>query len=1827
MTFLARRISFGTLPTLIVFILFVGSSVYAQVSTSGTTPLALSPGAPAGSYPLSDFDNVNLFNGSLNFSLALVRVGGRGGTGYPITLRLDQKWQVAMEKSEEPPPINIYYPQAGWWSDFGFAPMFSMGRMEARQGGTRDYVNAGGCGYVHRQTLTRLTFTAPDGTEYELRDQQTNGQPVNGICGYYDRGTVFVTADGTGATFISDNNITDYPYDNPGDLSVSGYMMLKDGSRFRIIDGDISWMRDRNGNKLAFTYDSFHRLTVVTDSLNRQTTIAYGLESGSYDQISYKGAGGTTRTVKIYYAYLQNTLRGDLTAQTLHDLFPDLNGVNSSYVYYDPLVVSAVELPNGKQYQFKYDGYLELSRVVLPTGGAIEYDYAPGLSDAPTQSGVLGCCGFKHIYRRLIQRRIYPDGGTGTGFTSKTTYSRPESSTTNTGYVDVNEYNTSGSLLGRSLHYFYGSARDSFSKHPTEYPAWTDGKEYKTETFDTNGTTLLRRLENNFEQRAAVSWWASGAATAPPNDVRPTETITTLADTNLVSKQTFGYDDSVPFNNQNNVKEYDFGSGSPGLLLRETQTTYLTGSTYTDTPVHIRSLASQISVYNGSNSEKARTTFEYDNYTLDGSDCAHAFHCGLVSRSSVSGFDVSFGTSYTTRGNVTGTTQYFLSGGSVTGSISSYSQYDVLGNVLRAIDPRSTTSNIIATRLEYDDRFGTPNGNAQNNTAPTELSSLSSYAFPTKVTNALGHIAYAQFDYYLGRPVDGEDANGIVASGFYDDSLDRPTKIQRAVGTSLQNQTTFTYDDTNRKITTTSDRDTNTDGVLVSKIVYDQMGRTIESQQFEGGTDYIVAKTEYDALGRAYKTSNPYRPATESSIWTTKAFDALGRLTTVTTPDSAVVTTSYSGNSVTVSDQAGKQRKSVTDGLGRLIEIYENPASLNYLTSYTYDTLDNLTGVAQGSQTRTFAYDSLKRLTSAINPESGTMSYQYDNAGNLTQKTDSRGVVSTYGYDALSRNISVSYSNDPSATLPITRVYDLGTLGIGKLYRAYTTGTGASKSTINGYDELGRPSSLSQQFYVNSAWSSAYTTSRTHNLAGGVSAETYPSDRSVGYSYDAAGRLNSFIGNLGDGSPTPRSYSSEITYSPFGGLAKEKFGTDIAIYNKLFYNVRGQLAEIRESTSYTGATDTTADRGAIINHYSYQCWGMCAPDENGPKSMTDNDGNLKKQEVQIPGAPTRWQQYDYDSLNRLQWVREIKDDAEQFRQWFSYDRFGNRTIDTTQDSGEPHPRTYGVGINSKAFTVNATNNRLGVPSGQTGAMTYDAAGNLINDTYTGEGTRTYDAENRMTQAGSSNQYTYNADGQRVRRNINGVETWQIYGLGGELLAEYEANAPASNPQKEYGYRNGQLLVTVTVNAGWGAAPSFTGPNPLSAGSEMKLENLTELRTAINQLRAHAGLPPFAFTVDPDPERYVTTIKADHIRQLRAALEQARSQLELSTGGYAHGTLTENSSLIFAIDFQELRDQVLSAWQTASGVDLQWLVTDQLGTPRMVFDESGTLANVRRHDYLPFGEEIPVGVGGRTGGPNGQGYGGDDGLRQKFTQKERDIETGLDYFLARYYSSTQGRFTSPDEFKGGPDELYVLGTGDEEKQALPYAEITNPQSLNKYSYTYNNPLRYVDPDGHDVEYENARLRQQFEKIAQQSKAFGDELTALNDDHKITVAVVERGLKTNDEKSSGDATITFNSDGTTRVVIAVDSYGRTPDKTKEHEVGHAKDARTNREQLRKDALKTQKNKGGPGQKPHDERPEEKRANAFRDQVERERKEYKKQQDAERKRQKQQKRKGEE
>ena len=146
------------------------------------------------------------------------------------------------------------------------------------------------------------------------------------------------------------------------------------------------------------------------------------------------------------------------------------------------------------------------------------------------------------------------------------------------------------------------------------------------------------------------------------------------------------------------------------------------------------------------------------------------------------------------------------------------------------------------------------------------------------------------------------------------------------------------------------------------------------------------------------------------------------------------------------------------------------------------------------------------------------------------------------------------------------------------------TSGGGSNGTYFAYDVIGRSTLRIQQ-----TGSVNYQTSATYNRAGATVGMTYPSGRTVSNSLDAAGRLSGMTGSLGDG--TNRTYTSGILYSPFGTQVKEQFGTTTPVYNKLFYNSRAQLAEIRESTSYTGPTDTTWDRGAIINNYSDQCTG------------------------------------------------------------------------------------------------------------------------------------------------------------------------------------------------------------------------------------------------------------------------------------------------------------------------------------------------------------------------------------------------------------------------------------------------------------------------------------------------------------------------------------------------------------------------------------------------------------------------------------------------------------
>jgi RHS repeat-associated protein len=1770
-------------------------------TTDGSTPLALKPGAPAGSYALSGLDNINPYNGSLNFRLPLLNIGGRGSAAYAMTLPIEQKWRINVTPTylivyddggngplPDPQVTYHYFPSSNWWS--GIKPGYGPGVLQGRVGQLDSQVCSDSTMRAE-MTLTRLTFTAPDGTEFELRDKQTGGAPASvGICDQIglNRGKVFVTADGSAATFISDQNIIDYIVVPAGGGELfypSGYLLLRDGTHYRFDNGTVTWLRDRNGNKMTFTYDAFKRATSIKDSINREVTVTYATTSLAYDEIVYKGFGGAARTMRVNYANLQDagSLRSGYSIQTYYQLFP-ISGTSLN-TNYNPKIVRSVTLPNNQQYQFQYNSYGELARVVLPTGGAFEYDHASAIpGDA---SGITsGFEGSLNIYRRVIARRVYADGST---LESKQTFSNTESVPCS-GCVVVDQFGSDGATRISQRRLFYeGSAVNSFNLGPTDYSPWKDGRENQSEALGSDGTTILQRSANTWQQPIAGSSWplaqAETNAAAKANSPQITQIVSTLepSQVNKVSKQIFAYD---KYTNKTDVYEYDFGSGTAGALVRRSHTDYLASNYDTLNPSstnpdlsltsHIRNLPTQVSVFDGGGVERSRATSEYDNYTLDGSDCQHSFHCPLLLRASISGLDSLFSSGNTMRGNPTGVTRYLLSNGSVTGSISSYSQYDVAGNLVRVLDPRSTLSNNIATTIEYDDRFGAPNNEARLNTAPSELTGFTSFAFPTKVNNALGHTSYAKFDYYLGQPVNGEDANSVIASGAFNDALDRPTQIKRGIGSSVENQTTFAYDDTNRIITTSSDRDAANDNLLVGKVLHDKMGRTIESRQYEGGANFIATQTQYDALGRPFRASNPFRPwQSESAVWTTQAFDSLGRGISVTTADNAVVSTSYSGDNVTVTDQAGKARKSVTDALGRLVQVFEDPTGLNYETSYTYDTLDNLVKVTQGSQQRFFMYDSLKRLLRARNPEQGThaslslsdaltgnsawsIGYQYDVAGNLTQKTDTRGVVSTYVYDGLNRNTTIDYSDTAAINPDVKRFYDGATSGIGRFWYAYkggdfSNGSNVEHTAIDSYDASGRPLVQRQLSKLNGVWRSTYQTARAYNRVGAVTSQTYPSGHTVAYSYDAAGRASSFTGNLGDG--TSRTYSSNISYSSFGGLTREQFGTNTPLYHKALYNIRGQLFDTRLSS----VNDTWDwNRGRLLLYYSSNhVWGQ---------SGTDNNANVRFAETWIPPANATLDQtdtlfeesYNYDTLNRLSSVAEQRMSVaggwgnwqQQFRQQYAYDRYGNRTIDAAN--------TWGTGINNKQFSVDTATNRLGVPNGQSGVMSYDLAGNLINDTYTGAGTREYDAENKMTRAwGGNNQwqeYTYNADGQRVRRKVDGLETWQIYGLDGELLAEYSANAATTNPQKEYGYRNGQLLVTAsistqnvnwtntvgvstasnsltkTTSTGWGNSGAASTQSIVSGDGYVEVtasETNSPRIFGLNDTDVDQSWASIDFGFELDFNGVIYIFESGNNRGTFGTFSTGDKLQVAIIGGVVkykkNGTVIYTSSVTptypLKIDTAlysancTLNNVVISGNNiSGSSATVQWLVADHLGTPRMVVDQTGTLANLKRHDYLPFGEELFTPTGGRS---TSLGYATGDGVRQQFTSKERDVETGLDYFLARYFSSTQGRFNSPDPFN---IILFKQNSPDGKSSSALAAFIEDPRRWNRFAYSVNSPVVFTDKTGLDIMIvENHATGGSSAASTSESNPFGHTAIAITAHGLYSMGNADRGDRQDNKRN--------------------------------------------------------------------------------------------------------------
>ena len=1777
-------------------------------------------------YDTSSVENINLQNGNVGLEIPLASLPPIAGSKLNFTLKAyynSKLWDTYSEQRVVRPPEDNgsgelhatgYLVEIPKMSDQGGWRIGGIYRIQC-VGVSNYYVRAANNNLdptpddqvLFGQPWAKCFLVSPDGSEHEIRP--LNKTPYNGSNPFFfdffkdsptstNQAMSYYTIDGS---FIS---LTWYPPSNSMDFEAH----LPDGTKIQNQRDGIQRIIDPNGNSIkifgdaegAHFQDELTGREIRSVEYEDRIEVWYKTVTGISEKVELK-KGTTTIYGKFYTVQIpdlwgsqspgpctfQEEFGGGPVSVIREIIFPQTESGHDAPKYTFSYNSDQTD-PNGAAYTAQCNspatfpnpsvGLGELSKMITPTGAIHKYSYA---------------FDFTHI----TSDASFSDRSAATNFiTTKTVEHDGTSDTWTYGSSAAAGIGGVGNPDGSSITL---TAYNHFAGNPSTAGGTNGlgGLVYREKKSD---RVVIERRWNRLVFSGASEVSSSGKATFNPVI---TEEYTSLLDDNgnvaKIAASKFQYDyngnmtqrtdyDWFPDPTQVNRDSLGIPLGVPdnATILRVTTNSYHNspGTNGSSTLVYAKTTNTILNALKETVTGNSTTRLSYDNQAY-----------GLAP----------------THGNVTKNASW----DSATDTwIESLMGYDSYGNVTSKTDPNGNVITIV-----YGD---------------------STHANPTSTTvdpdNGTGvQTSTTTYDLDTGLPIASTDMNGNSSSIDYTNHLlgaidpyGRPGKMTGpivTIGEVDKRQTVKTYyEDSARRTRVETDLFDEADQLLKARTTRDQLGRVILNEKNENGSSSytISSQTIYKIQDRVVLTSNSARATSATSDgWTRTTTDLLGRvIETATFSGTALppvtgtnsswtgsVTSSYSANTTTVADQAGRVHRSIVDGLGRLIRVDEpnNAGQFGTLTapvqptSYSYDVHGNLLTVQQNgsgteqcgdlptcSQTRTYTYSSLSRLLTAADPESGTVSFEYYANGNLKNRTDARGIQTNYEYDAANRLTSRTYSDSTPA---VTYDYDTGTNGKGRLV---SVSSSVSTYAYTGFDSRGRITGVEQTIGGHS-----YVITIEYDLNGNLKSMTYPSGRKVNYNYDSSSHLTSFSGNLGGAS---RTYSSGIIYDAGGRMKKEQFGTDTAIYNKLWYNNRGQLAEIRESTGYTGESDVTWNRGKIINDFTLQCTGVAC---NG----SDNNGNLRRQTIGVPNddqnaSPVSWsQQYEYDSLNRITQVNEFDDQAVLlWKQWFRYDRFGNRRIDVDNTS---------LTIPRPAFEVDPGTNRLLAPGDSALSnvnqrkMRYDSAGNLTNDSWTSFGsatagavTRTYDAENRMISAldnvGGNTNYSYDGNGRRVRRTItNQTEIWHIYGVNGELIAEYPQNGAVNAPLKEYGYRNGQLLITAAASTASAAAPSSLAASPYNGGPSIQLNwaaatgatnyriekttskngtytfagasttlsfidngivsgtaylyrvcaadsqnvcaspysnlvlgsaltfptdsviksytedpanatpiraaHITELRTAVNAVRTLAGLLPASWT-NQNLQVGVSMISVADVRDLRTNLDQALLELQISLPNYTDPTLKgfledpQNATPIRAVHIRELRLYVRSGVGGSGGgsssLRINWLVVDHLGTPRIILDQTGLLQNVSRHDYLPFGEEL-TNQGLRS--PQ-LGYTNSDLIRQRFSLKERDNETGLDWFETRYYSSVQGRFTSIDSFS------IILekdkGRNEKERTQILLRYISQPQNWNKYCYTLNNPLRLADPDGRRpiTAEDEARLR----KLRDWANARADELVNEN-----------------------------------------------------------------------------------------------------------------------------------
>ena len=496
-----------------------------------------------------------------------------------------------------------------------------------------------------------------------------------------------------------------------------------------------------------------------------------------------------------------------------------------------------------------------------------------------------------------------------------------------------------------------------------------------------------------------------------------------------------------------------------------------------------------------------------------------------------------------------------------------------------------------------------------------------------------------------------------------------------------------------------------------------------------------------------------------SGAGTTYTYDALGRVSTVKTPD-GTSTYTYNNRAIQIADVSGLQKILQYDTLGRLSGICElsntplagqSPSSCGmdisgtgWVTSYTYNMAGHTTTVAEGAQTRTFVTDGAGRTTSVSEPERGTTSYTYayNGTGLQTVRTRPRAnqtnasttTATTTQYDALGRVVSIAYSDGTGSR---SFGYDTATNWAeasqqtnlkGRLSQTNIGGTSAS--TIFGYDVSGDVTvtyECTPTGCGNQAWDRSL--SYSYDLGGNLTGENDQVAGSITYGRSPAGEATSITQNTYQNTTNPAKLVSSVSNTPFG---PGSWSLGNGLSGASGFDTSGRMANssLCQNSSSPFCSGGTQLWGHSIQYTGARIIQVCDTIQNECANST------------------------YDEMNHLTAMTDVTHnggDAGSFT--YTYDRYGNRLSETSSNTGT-----------MPNYSINPANNRIS-------GFGYDAAGNITSD---GTHSYSYDAEGNLltVDGGSTATYIYDAMNHRISSATTAGKFEYVYDIFGHQTSAW-----------------------------------------------------------------------------------------------------------------------------------------------------------------------------------------------------------------------------------------------------------------------------------------------------------------------------------------------------------------------------------------------------------------------------------------------------------------------